>query len=390
MTYFLGYFLGNQKLSEVKQNSLLKDIERDFEELRVDSFSQLITDEKIREKVEQILAEYEYEKYTSLRVPTTLTIEDMSHLLSCFGFFERKKLIQHLFLKEILRLKAKDKQIENKDKYLAEKHEKWSQMDCQKTGLFDNKGDLVYGLWHNSMVAKIFKYHCNKLFNHRLRNAALFGQKLVIDLDYDQYMKFSECRQLAKQLALLYSYNKYKTREPFDLHFTNCNFQTPTMEAIPNYLINYNSPNFLSTFHTKSYLDLFPKERLVYLTPNANESLKNYDFDDIYIIGGFVDKSCHEPISLVKAKKEGIRSVRLPLDEHIIWGSGSKSLCLNQIIAILHDVRESGDWKKSLNDNIPKSKKKKIEEIEYENFLRNLKYRKSTKKENLKRGKSLD
>jgi ribonuclease P protein 1 len=279
-----------------------------------------------------------------------------------------------LFLKEILRLKAKDKQIENKDKYLAEKHEKWSQMDCQKTGLFDNKGDLVYGLWHNSMVAKIFKYHCNKLFNHRLRNAALFGQKLVIDLDYDRYMRLSECRQLAKQLQLLYNYNRYQTREPFDLHFTNCNFQMPTMKEIPRFLTHYNLPKFMSKFYTESYLNLFPKERLVYLTPHAKESLKNYDFDDIYIIGGFVDKSCREPISLVKAKKEGIRSVRLPLDEHIIWGSGPKSLCLNHIIAILHDLRESGDWKKSLNDNVPKRKQKKTEEIEFEDMNRKLRH----------------
>ncbi len=305
-------------------------------------------------------------------MPTTLTIKNMKDLLFVKDSIERKHMFNFLYTREMSAINDKKKRKLHSEEYWAKKKEIYSQSNASRSGIWDNDMNLVYGLWHNSLFSKISSVAVNRLYVNKLKISALFGQKLVIDLDYDQYMRLSECRQLAKQLQLLYNYNRYQTREPFDLHFTNCNFQMPTMKEIPRFLMHYNLPKFMSKFYTESYLDLFPKERLVYLTPHANESLKNYNFDDIYIIGGFVDKSCREPISLVKAKKEGIRSVRLPLDEHIIWGSGPKSLCLNHIIAILHDLRESGDWKKSLNDNVPKRKQKKTEEIEFEDMNRKL------------------
>lgn len=49
-------------------------------------------------------------------------------------------------------------------------------------------------------------------------------------------------------------------------------------------------PWFPLNVHTNSYLDLFPKEQLVYLTPHCREELRTYDHDAIYIIGGIVDK----------------------------------------------------------------------------------------------------
>jgi ribonuclease P protein 1 len=365
-------------------------MERNFVELEVKTFSELITNKEINEKIELILSEYEYEKYTTLRVPTTLTINHMKDLLLAKDSIERKQMFNFLFVKEFSKLKDIIRRKEHSQEFWAQKNERYSQLNSDRTGLWDKDNNLVYGLWHNSLFSKISKNAVNRLSINKLRVTALFGQKLVIDLDYDRYMTLTECRLLAQQLGLLYNNNRYRSREPFDLHFTNCDPNMPTMEAIPRYLQHFNSPYFMSTIHKESYLDLFPKERLVYLTPHAKESLTTYDLDDIYIIGGFVDKSCHEPISLIKAKKEGIRSVRLPLDEHIIWGVGCKNLCLNHIVAILHDVKITGDWKKSLIDNIPQRKQKKIEEIEYEDMLRKQQLIRRKKIENWKRKEAID
>lgn len=49
-------------------------------------------------------------------------------------------------------------------------------------------------------------------------------------------------------------------------------------------------PEFPLNVHKSSYLDLFPKQNLVYLTPHCREELTTYDHDAIYIIGGIVDK----------------------------------------------------------------------------------------------------
>lgn len=63
-----------------------------------------------------------------------------------------------------------------------------------------------------------------------------------------------------------------------------------------------------------SYLEKYPREQLVYLTPHCQEELLTYDHDAVYIIGGIVDKSSGEPLTLAKAKREGIRMQKFPLD----------------------------------------------------------------------------
>jgi ribonuclease P protein 1 len=106
----------------------------------------------------------------------------------------------------------------------------------------------------------------------------------------------------------------------------------------------------------KSYLDLFPKENIVYLTPHCREELREFDHDAIYIIGAMVDKGNSEPLSLAKAKREGLKMAKLPLDKYLMWGSGrSKTLTLNQIMRILLDVRTTGSWEKALQ-HVPRRK----------------------------------
>lgn len=63
-----------------------------------------------------------------------------------------------------------------------------------------------------------------------------------------------------------------------------------------------------------------------------------------------------EPLSLAKAKREGLRMAKLPLDRYLQWGGGSgKSLTLNQMISILLDIKTSGDWDFALR-HVPRRK----------------------------------
>lgn len=38
-----------------------------------------------------------------------------------------------------------------------------------------------------------------------------------------------------------------------------------------------------------SYLDIFPREKLIYLSPDSNVEMTEFDHDAIYIIGGIID-----------------------------------------------------------------------------------------------------
>ena len=335
--------------SDQLYSDLLTILDRRFQEIDIHSFQQLIdnsNDSNIRRKIELILNEYEYEKQTSFNVPSNLSVEQMKELLELPQIWERKKYLAFLRRNEFRRTKDKvNKTTERKANNEGTK------------GLFGPDGRLVYGLYNHSITQRISEVAVRRLHRHLLRTTALFGPKLVIDLDFDKYMKVYENRLLLKQLAFLYNYNRYEAKHPFDLHFVNCNADELTIKEMARYMPKVNRSDFFVSMHyNKSYLDVFPKERLVYLSPHSEQVLTSVSEDDIYIIGGIIDKSYREPITAIKAREDGIRSARLPIERYLKWLRGSKNLCINQVIAILHDWKENKDWEKTLRTYIPNRK----------------------------------
>lgn len=64
----------------------------------------------------------------------------------------------------------------------------------------------------------------------------------------------------------------------------------------------------------------------------------------------------NEPLSLAKAKRDGIKMAKLPLDRYLEWAPGSrKTLNINHMISILLDLKISGDWQYALR-NVPRRK----------------------------------
>lgn len=183
-----------------------------------------------------------------------------------------------------------------------------------------------------------------------------FGQKLILDCSYDQHMTEREAINAAKQLMFCFSENRLHD-DPFDLYFCNANLNGTTMKYLKKHIPTMLDSSFPMNVHPESYLDIFPKERLVYLTPHCRTELTEYSHDDVYIIGAMVDKMNNEPLSLAKAKKLGLRMARLPLEKHLIWGTGAnKSLTLNQMISILLDQKQNGNWRQTLEKNVPRRK----------------------------------
>lgn len=59
---------------------------------------------------------------------------------------------------------------------------------------------------------------------------------------------------------------------------------------------------------------------------------------------------------MAKAKKEGLKMAKFPLERYLHWGSHSgKNLTLNQVVDILLDLRLHGSWETALN-NVPRRK----------------------------------
>lgn len=116
----------------------------------------------------------------------------------------------------------------------------------------------------------------------------MYGQKIVVDCSYDNFMNKKEGQNAAKQLTHLFSENKYH-QDPYDLHLCNVNKKSECIQQLYSYIPTIEEPDFPLTLHEESYLDIFPKNKIVYLTPHCKNDLK-YSHDDIYVIGCMVDK----------------------------------------------------------------------------------------------------
>lgn len=181
-----------------------------------------------------------------------------------------------------------------------------------------------------------------------------FSEKIIFDCSYDTHMNRKEAKSAAKQLVEVFSENR-RSRDPFDLHFCNVNYNSATFERVVSLMPNLRDENFPLNLHEGSYLDSFPKDKLVYLTPHCKTDLAEFDADAIYIVGAMVDTRNHEPLSMMKAKELGIKMAKLPLERYLDWGLGCKTLTLDQMMKILLEWRATKSWEKALR-HVPRRK----------------------------------
>lgn len=130
-------------------------------------------------------------------------------------------------------------------------------------------------------------------------------------------MSQQELKNTAKQLALAFSVNR-EHKNPFPIQFCNVNFNGPVMKHLLKHIPTLYNPEFPINISHKSYLDMFPREKLVYLTPHCRNEMTHFDYDSVYIIGSMVDRWIYNwsTISLVTNKKYSLTGVKA---NHIHW-----------------------------------------------------------------------
>lgn len=295
-------------------------------------------DPDIEKKLKILFLEVEIMRQEGGYVPEVLNTNKWKDLLEMDTKSKRKRYLTFLRKNELKNLKEEEKKKLKKEERLL----KLSEMDK----IVNNH--IQYGLNKNTLFLSIYDTTVNHFHNCKLIQAMQFGQKLVLDCGYDQHMVKREAKNCAKQLMLSFVENRLHN-SPFDLHFCNAVRNGDTMKSLERFIPPLHNADFPVNITEKSYLDIFPKEKIVYLTPHCREELMEYDHDAIYIIGAIVDKTKCEPLSLAKAKKEGVKMAKLPLDRFLTWGCGSgKSLTVNHMVQILLELKTSGDWDNAL------------------------------------------
>ncbi|RZF32858.1 hypothetical protein LSTR_LSTR009973 [Laodelphax striatellus] len=304
-------------------------------------------DEEMIKQLKVFILEIDVQRQEGYEVPSKITTEQWKNLMELSSWHRRKKYLRFLFLNE--KKAENDRKRKERNRLLREElYQK--RLEEEK----ENPPHMKYCLYNNSIFIRISDTTMHRYENNRLVNAMMYGQNLVIDCGFDSYMTMKEASNCGQQLTYVFSENRSHI-EPFNLHLCNVGYKDRVIKVLSKYIPTMFEESYPINVTDKHYLELFPKERLVYLTPHCNNDLGKYDPNDIYIIGAIVDKTNVEPLTLAKAKSEGLRMARFPLDKYLDWGCGSKSLTVDQSVRIMLTLKETNDWYKAFQ-HVPSRK----------------------------------
>jgi ribonuclease P protein 1 len=212
---------------------------------------------------------------------------------------------------------AKDEKISQKEEKLKEeRRKKEEERTMMQEKRMEAGGQYVYGgTAKNTIMLRLQDKLINQHEAKRCYESLLFGEKLIFDMSYDDLMRPFDITNTVDQILEGHGLNK-SYPETFYLYLSKAKRNSKFLQRLSKSTTG-GYQDYPFTVTEKSYLDLFPKDDLVYLTPNAPDYLKEYDPYKIYIIGGLVDKVVTKPVTMAKAKREGIKMAKLPIDLHM-------------------------------------------------------------------------
>ncbi|XP_030907677.1 tRNA methyltransferase 10 homolog B isoform X1 [Melopsittacus undulatus] len=192
----------------------------------------------------------------------------------------------------------------------------------------------------------------------RLLQAKTSGPRLCVDLGVADRMTEKETSRLASQIRRLYGANR-RAEKPFWLCLTE--FVVGSLIYEECFRMNDGFSNYLMDTTQESYLDLFPLDAIVYLTPDSENVLEDIDPNKVYILGGLVDESIHKKLTLQRAREQSLQTARLPIREYMVKAINTKNyhsetLAINQVFDILSTYYETRSWPAALKAGVSSGK----------------------------------
>lgn len=266
-------------------------------------------------------------------VPEHITEEELKTIMECVSKTAKKKYLKYLYVKE---KHKKANQIKKEMKAAAREAAKNAKL-LETTEEDKQQNFLFLRLWDRNI---------NIAMGWKGAQAMQFGQPLVFDMAYENYMQPKELQYTISQLLESEGWNR-RNVDPFHIYF--CNLKTDSAyhrELVKRYEEKWDK--LLLTATEKSHVDLFPKDSIIYLTADSPNVMTTFRHDKVYIIGSFVDKKMQPGTSLAKAKRLKLATECLPLDKYLQWNTGNKNLTLDQMMRILLCLKNTGNWEEAL------------------------------------------
>ena len=127
-------------------------------------------------------------------------------------------------------------------------------------------------------------------------------------------MQTKELKSLVQQLSYSYSCVTKATR-PFHLVFTG-------VKGAVERQFDQQSParhRWKASFDQRPVGEAFrdARDKVVYLTADAEAVLEDVEEDKVYVIGGLVDRNRHKGLCLDRAVRDGFAAAKLPLADNV-------------------------------------------------------------------------
>ena len=260
-----------------------------------------LLNEELQKKLKYIKLEVDLLITSGSKAPRHVTNYMWTKLLELDSERTRRKMLHKFMLEEKFEWQAKKRQ----EKHAARLHEIIEKISrdgpIQKNTIFLRINTTTMNQWYYSKLARA------------LQN----GPHLIFDLDFDKYMAHRDIISLVDQIHHSHGVNKLD-KDPF--HFYICNAKkesSSTVQISKSTTEDYGLENQMITMTDQDCLDLFPKDKLIYLTPDSPHEMLDFDHDSVYVIGGLVENGPMKPLTLAKCKRLGIKTAKLPLDKHL-------------------------------------------------------------------------
>ncbi|XP_046859697.1 tRNA methyltransferase 10 homolog A-like [Xenia sp. Carnegie-2017] len=174
--------------------------------------------------------------------------------------------------------------------------------------------------------------------------------KIAIDMSYESFMDERSMKKLLKQVKTCYAVNR-KSSRPIQFYLTGFegNIQLLTEGTYQEY------KSWDIHIKKESYIDVFHKENIVYLTSDSENILEDIDLSKAYIIGGLVDHNHHKGLCHKLAVENKVAHAQLPIKNFVKIQSRTV-LTVNHVFEIILKYLELKDWQKAFYDVIPKRK----------------------------------
>ena len=174
-------------------------------------------------------------------------------------------------------------------------------------------------------------------------NAAdLSRPALLFDLAFWDVMKETGRKSTVSQLKFAYSSLK-KAEFPLRPVMTSLDTSDQYLAGLAAYEGFKSIPPVTSPKHWSEVVDQ-KASKIVYLSADSTNLLQKIESNCTYVVGAFVDHNTKKGLTEENAKKFGVETARLPLDETIAVGNMCKVLTINHVTDVLVKFHETNSW----------------------------------------------